>query len=296
MVFYTSAFYLFFPQGLGSLDDDDPNIILAIQLSLQESAMAGGGSSHEANEASLGAIGTSLPSQLERSVAGVEALTRASLSSVELLELGDSLAQLGNISSHYSASSTVSSSAQHCESHMYRTSLPIPVAPGGSTSSDTIDSSSSSALAVNTNLLGNIMAWFHDMNPQGVTLVPPTSSDTDTNLFALHTEDEDESLRDEHGTSAVVVPENKKVQEVEADASLSNTEKECAVAERPTQLDLLELNPMPLPYMATLDTSGEHGGSAALKVCHVDTPQCDSVSDQLPSTSSSEWEEQVHLV
>lgn len=282
--------------GLGSLDDDDPNIILAIQLSLQESAMAGGGSSHEANEASLGAIGTSLPSQLERSVAGVEALTRASLSSVELLELGDSLAQLGNISSHYSASSTVSSSAQHCESHMYRTSLPIPVAPGGSTSSDTIDSSSSSALAVNTNLLGNIMAWFHDMNPQGVTLVPPTSSDTDTNLFALHTEDEDESLRDEHGTSAVVVPENKKVQEVEADASLSNTEKECAVAERPTQLDLLELNPMPLPYMATLDTSGEHGGSAALKVCHVDTPQCDSVSDQLPSTSSSEWEEQVHLV
>uniref|UniRef100_A0A673CU07 Ankyrin repeat and IBR domain-containing protein 1 n=1 Tax=Sphaeramia orbicularis TaxID=375764 RepID=A0A673CU07_9TELE len=307
-------------EGLGSLDDDDPNILLAIQLSLQESGMAGGGSIHEvqANEASLGAIGTSLPSRLEQSAPGVDALPRASLSSSELLELGESLARLGT---HYSAPMGAPTSAQHSDSHhrTYRASVPIPVNPGGSnsstglfsSSSDTIDSmtcgshnpSSSSALAANANLLGNIMAWFHDMNPQGITLVPPTSSDTDSNLAALHA-DEDGCLQDEDDASGVVVlPENKKPQEVAGDMAfcsqrLGDTEeKECApVAERPTQLDLVGLDAVPLPYMATLDPSGERADRGALKVCHVDTPRCDSMSDQLPSTSSSEWEEQVHLV
>ncbi|XP_033836365.1 ankyrin repeat and IBR domain-containing protein 1-like [Periophthalmus magnuspinnatus] len=285
--------------GLSSLDEDDPNILLAIQLSLQESGMTGGRESDEPHDVSLGAIGTSLPSHLEQSPVGVEAMTRASLSSSELLELGDSLSRL-SISGQYSTTG-----------HMYRTSLPIPMAPGGNnsstglfSSSDTLDSttcssqepSSSSALAANTNLLGNIMAWFHDMNPQGITLVPPTSSDTDTNLCALHTEDEDESLRDEQDKSALVVSENTK--EVEAEVCASAIEQKesagaVAVAERPKQLELVQLEP--LPY--SVPPSAEHTHPEAWRLGHVvDTPQCHSVSEQLPSTSSSEWEEQVHLV
>lgn len=303
------------------MDDDDPNILLAIQLSLQDSGMAGGGSSHDilANEASLGAIGTSLPSRLEQNAPGVEVLTRASLSSSELLELGDNLARLGNIniSSQYSTTTGVTASVQHCESHhrTYRASVPIPVGPGGSnsstglfsSSSDTIDSttcgshdpSSSSALGANANLLGNIMAWFHDMNPQGITLVPSTSSDTDSNLGVLQAGGGG-CLQDEE-KGGVVLPENRKAQEMMADVGFCSQrlsdmeEKECAVAERPTQLDLVGLDTMPLPYMASLDT-GDHAERGGSKVCHVDTPQCDSISDQLPSTSSSEWEDQVHLV
>uniref|UniRef100_A0A3B4YUL4 Ankyrin repeat and IBR domain-containing protein 1 n=1 Tax=Stegastes partitus TaxID=144197 RepID=A0A3B4YUL4_9TELE len=263
--------------GLGSLDDDDPNILLAIQLSLQDSGMAGIGSHHEilANEASLGAIGTSLPSRLEQSGPGVEVLPRASLSSSELLELGDNLARLGLFSS-----STDTTDSTTCGSH---------------------DPSSSSALAANANLLGNIMAWFHDMNPQGITLVPPTSSDTDSNLGALHAGG-GVCLQDDDKSGVVVRPESRKPQEVMADVGFCSQrlsdmeEKECAVAERPTQLDLVGLDAMPLPYMATLDASGEHAERRGSKVCHVDSPLCDSVSDQLPSTSSSEWEEQVHLV
>lgn len=310
-----------FLQGLGSLDDDDPNILLAIQLSLQDSGMAGFGSNHDTlvNEASLGAIGTSLPSRLEQSAPGVEVLSRASLSSSELLELGDNLARLGNIniSSQYSAVAGVPASVQHCDSHhrAYGASVPIPVAPGGSnsstglfsSSSDTIDSttcgshdpSSSSTLVANANLLGNIMAWFHDMNPQGITLVPSTSSDTDSNLGALHAGGGGCSQDNEKG--GAIPPETRKPQEV-ADMGfcpqrLSDMEeKECSVAQRPTQLDLVGLDTTPLPYMATLDASGDHAERGGSKVVHVDTPRCDSVSDQLPSTSSSEWEDQVHLV
>uniref|UniRef100_A0A671XBK8 Ankyrin repeat and IBR domain-containing protein 1 n=1 Tax=Sparus aurata TaxID=8175 RepID=A0A671XBK8_SPAAU len=214
--------------GLGSLDDDDPNILLAIQLSLQDSGMAVSGSGHDvlANEASLGAIGTSLPSRLEQSAPGVEVLHRASLSSSELLELGDNLARLGNtnISSQYSAATGVSASVN---------------------SSTGLFSSSTA----NANLLGNIMAWFHDMNPQGITLVPSTSSDTDSNLSAFHAGGGGCLQDDEKG--GVVLPENRKPQEVMADVAFCSQrlsdmeEKECAVAE---------------------------------------------------SSSSSEWEDQVHLV
>lgn len=293
------------------MDDDDPNILLAIQLSLQDAAMAEIESNHDvlANEASLGAIGTSLPSRLEQSAPGV--LSRASLSSSELLELGDNLARLGNIniSSQYSAATGVSASVQHCDSHHRAYG-----APGGSdsstglfsSSSDTLDSttcgshdpSTSSALGANANLLGNIMAWFHDMNPQGITLVPSTSSDTD--LGALHAGGEG-CLHDDEKDGGVL-HESRKPQEGTAEVGffsqrLSDVgEKECAVAQRPTQLDLVGLDSMPLPYMATLGTSGDPAERGGSKVCRVDTPQCDSVSDQLASTSSSEWEDQVHLV
>lgn len=300
------------------MEDDDPNILLAIQLSLQDSGLAGSESSHDAltNEASLGAIGTSLPSRLEQSAPSIEVLHRASLSSSELLELGDNLARLGsiniNISSQHSASPI---SAQHHESQHRTHKAPVPIlmAPGGSNSStgpfssstDTLDSStcgshdpsSSTALAANANLLGNIMAWFHDMNPQGITLVPSTSSDTDSDLGAVGAGGG--SYLQEEDKVAVVMPESKKAQEAMADAgfySQSATEEECAVPNRPTQLNLVGLDTVALPYMASLEPSGEHAEREKSKVCHVDTPQCDSISDQLPSTSSSEWEDQVHLV
>uniref|UniRef100_A0A8C6KU44 Ankyrin repeat and IBR domain-containing protein 1 n=1 Tax=Nothobranchius furzeri TaxID=105023 RepID=A0A8C6KU44_NOTFU len=90
--------------GLDSLDEDDPNILLAIQLSLQDSRMAGSGLDLDvfANEASLGAIGTSLPSRLEQSTPGIDVPPRASLSSSELLQLGDNFAKPGNIGSQAS--------------------------------------------------------------------------------------------------------------------------------------------------------------------------------------------------
>ena len=89
-------------QGLNSLDEDDPNVLLAIQLSLQESGLVMGGETQEifSNEASVGAIGTSLPSRLDPVLHSVE-VPRAALSSSELLELGESLMRLGNITSHY---------------------------------------------------------------------------------------------------------------------------------------------------------------------------------------------------
>lgn len=294
------------------MDDDDPNILLAIQLSLQDSRMAGSESSHDflTNEASIGAIGTSLPSRLEQSAPSMEVLHRASLSSSELVELGDNLARLGNIniSSQYSTGPVVPAFLQHHDSQ--HRAHKASVAPGGSnsstglfsSSSETIDSttcgshdpSSSSALAANANLLGNIMAWFHDMNPQGITLVPSASSDTDSNLAGGG------SCLQDDDKGAVVLPESRKPQKVMADVGLcsesSTDDKECAAPDRPTQLDLVGLDTMALPYMANLDTSGDHVERGKSKVRHVDTPRCDSISDQLPSTSSSEWEDQVHLV
>lgn len=284
-------------QGLDSLDEDDPNILLAIQLSLQDSRMAGSGSNQDilANEASLGAIGTSLPSRLEQSTPGVEVLPRASFSSSELLELGDNSARLCTIGSQYSATAGGSISVQHCDAH-HRASI-----PGGrnsstglfSSSTDTTDSTShdpslSSALPTNANLLGNIMAWFHDVNPQGITLVPPTSSDTDSNLSP------DLAGRD------YLPDDDRKPQEATADMSLCSQrpgdveEKEPTVVERPTQLDLVGLDAMALPYMSALNTELVEGVGS--KSRHVDTPRCDSGSDQLASTSSSEWEEHMHLV
>lgn len=41
----------------------------------------------------------------------------------------------------------------------------------------------------NENLLGNIMAWFHDMNPQSIALIPSTSTETDEESQQPSTED-----------------------------------------------------------------------------------------------------------
>uniref|UniRef100_A0A3Q2GRB3 Ankyrin repeat and IBR domain-containing protein 1 n=1 Tax=Cyprinodon variegatus TaxID=28743 RepID=A0A3Q2GRB3_CYPVA len=255
-------------QGLDSLDEDDPNILLAIQLSLQESRMAEIGANHDflANEASLGAIGTSLPSRLEQSSPGVEVLPRTSLSSSELLERGDNVPRLGNISN--------------------------------STTCGSSDPSSSSALPTNANLLGNIMAWFHDINPQGITLVPPSSSNDDSDVGPLQ-EGRDGRPQDEERAGFSVFADGGKPQEADVGFSTQRSsdmeENSCAVAERPTQLDLVGFDATQLPYMAEPDSSGEHAECTDSKASHVDSPRSDYASDQLPSTSSSEWEDHSHL-
>uniref|UniRef100_A0A8C4YZ13 RBR-type E3 ubiquitin transferase n=1 Tax=Gadus morhua TaxID=8049 RepID=A0A8C4YZ13_GADMO len=149
------------PQDHGSLDDEDPNILLAIQLSLQDSAMPGGWANPPApaHEASLGAIGTSLPSRLEQSARGLEVLPRSSLSSSELLELASSSTGLFSLSSDTLDSTT-------CGSHD--------------------PSSAAAAEAANANLLGNIMAWFHDVDRPGVALESSASSDTDVDALLPH--------------------------------------------------------------------------------------------------------------
>ncbi|KAA0710337.1 Ankyrin repeat and IBR domain-containing protein 1 [Triplophysa tibetana] len=144
--------------ALESFDEDDPNILLAIQLSLQESGLALD-SAHQditGNGASVGAIGSSLPSRLDSASHTLEP-PRASMSSSELLELGDSLMRLGNISSHFTPFNTNS----------YPNALGNAFNPNDP---DCLDPST------DANLLGNIMAWFHDMNPQSIALVPSATS------------------------------------------------------------------------------------------------------------------------
>lgn len=284
------------------MDEDDPNILLAIQLSLQDSGMAVSGSNHDilTSEMSLGAIGSSLPSRLEQTPPDVGVPPRASRSSSELLELEDKLVRVSN---QHSTATGAPFSVQHYEGHRWasRASVQLPVAPGNNStarlfpsSTDTADSRSihgppsSSALATNANLLGNIMAWFHDINPQGITLVPPVSCDADYNV----------SSHEDVNASTVALHEYRRPEETPADVAFSSqrlcgAEEERAVAERPTQLDLVGLGAMPT---GALDTNAEHAESSRSKSCHVDIPLRDSVSEQLPSSSSSEWEEQVHLV
>ncbi|XP_046898646.1 ankyrin repeat and IBR domain-containing protein 1-like [Hypomesus transpacificus] len=272
--------------GLSSLDEDDPNILLAIQLSLQESGLAMGGENHEflVNEASLGAIGTSLPSRLDSTPTSME-VPRASLSSSELLELGDSLARLGTLSSHYAvtSSTTAANAQQHCDNlHNLFTFEP----PGVILSSSSNTDSAGHDPAANPNLLGNIMAWFHDMNPQSITLVP--SSDTDTDLVQTACSSDQGPLLEILNSKPQEELEELANQVGHCPHQVPSEEKE---TERPTQLDLVDVEALSLalPYIAA-----ELGDD--LNISHTDTPKCDSASDLQPSTSSSEWEEQVHLV
>ncbi|KAJ7408571.1 hypothetical protein WISP_119550 [Willisornis vidua] len=163
-------------QALSSLDEDDPNILLAIQLSLQESGLAIDEETRDFlnNEASLGAIGTSLPTRLDSAPISIDN-PRGALSSSELLELGDSLMRLGAGNDPFSGDRLHSHPCSDTRSGLY------------STSSDA--DSSSQDPNTNENLLGNIMAWFHDMNPQSIALIPSTSTETDEESQQPSTED-----------------------------------------------------------------------------------------------------------
>ncbi|XP_072536767.1 ankyrin repeat and IBR domain-containing protein 1 isoform X2 [Salminus brasiliensis] len=262
------------PMPHGSLDEDDPNILLAIQLSLQESGLAagagGGGVDAQellAHEASMGAIGTSLPSRLDPLLHGVD-VPRAALSSSELLEVGDSLKKLGNISGQNVPQrfNNLGNPNPACQP----TGDPFPP-PDGEMETTDMDP------ADNANLLGNIMAWFHDMNPQNISLVPPAAPSDP-----------------EFGARAPEQPGENPFQQwpPEGDRGVSEF---CSTEERepirPTQLDLVSVDlpsAPPLVVQTSEDPETPHPH-------HSETPKCDSDPDQ-PSSSSSEWEGQVHLV
>lgn len=260
-------------QPHSSLDEDDPNILLAIQLSLQETGMAmgdvGAVNTQEllAHEASLGAIGTSLPSRLDPLLHGVD-VPRAALSSSELLELGDSLKKLGNISGqNVPQRLNIVGSPSHESS-----GGPFPPSSGHTDSAE-LDS------ADNANLLGNIMAWFHDMNPQNISLVPSaTASDPE---YGTQLSSEQMLEKPFQQWTAECKQE---------ECEYSNTHEREPV--RPTQLDLVSVDVPPatalVPQMS--ETLGVSQPSH-----HGDALKCDSDPEQ-PSSSSSEWEGQVHLV
>ncbi|KAF7708437.1 ankyrin repeat and IBR domain-containing protein 1 isoform X1 [Silurus meridionalis] len=261
------------PMPHSSLDEDDPNILLAIQLSLQESGMAmGDGGAVDtqellAQEASLGAIGTSLPTRLDPVLHGVD-VPRAALSSSELLELGDSLKKLGNMSGQNVPQRFNILGNPSCET----TGGPFPT-PTGHTESAELDS------ADNANLLGNIMAWFHDMNPQNITLVPSaTSSDPE---FGAHLSAEQTTEKPFQQWTA----EGK-----QEDCEYSSTQEREPV--RPTQLDLVSVD---VPSASALVPQMSETLGASQPSHHEDDLKCDSDPEQ-PSSSSSEWEGQVHLV
>uniref|UniRef100_A0A8K9XUT7 Ankyrin repeat and IBR domain-containing protein 1 n=1 Tax=Oncorhynchus mykiss TaxID=8022 RepID=A0A8K9XUT7_ONCMY len=295
----------------GSLDEDDPNILLAIQLSLQESGLATAGDTPEllSNEASLGAIGTSLPSRLDAESQRVEVGPRGAISSQRLYEGVSGVYALHH---HHP-------SQQHYSNHNLN---PFREPSSGqalfSSSNGTADSTTTASTGLqdpshpNTNLLGNIMAWFHDMNPQSITLIPSTtttSSDTDLdfNTAAQTTANTASEVEEEEVQADLHQPrakpqkgEGELGEDVDCFPFLSQgLEEKEAESERPTHLDLTVGSEVMAPsYMMTTGT-GDRAGErlAGGNVVHVDTPMCDSVtSDLLPSTSSSEWEEQIHLV
>lgn len=221
------------------------------------------------NEASLGAIGTSLPTRLDPVLCGID-VPRAALSSSELLEVGDSLKKLGNIS------------GQNVPLRFDNLNNPAREPAEGPFQAPVRHMESSDFSSDNANLLGNIMAWFHDMNPQNISLVPTAG--------AIHQEFATQSAR-MTSESECAVPQwtagGESEAEQEFDSDFIAGEREPV---RPTQLDLVGLDMCPPPSSVELGET-----PSALNPCHSDTPKCDSDPDQ-PSSSSSEWEGQVHLV
>ncbi|XP_049336170.1 ankyrin repeat and IBR domain-containing protein 1 [Astyanax mexicanus] len=270
------------PMPHSSLDEDDPNILLAIQLSLQESglaAVAGGGGVDAqemlAHEASMGAIGTSLPSRLDPLLHGVD-VPRAALSSSELLEVGDSLKKLGNMSGQnvpqcFNNLGNPNPNPNPNPAHE-PTGGPFPPPPGQMETTD-MDP------ADNANLLGNIMAWFHDMNPQNISLVPPAAP-SDLEFSSQAPEQPGENLFQQwppEGDGGVV------------SEFCSTEERE---PNRPTQLNLVTVDLPSAPSALVAQMSEDLDTPPPQQS---ETPKCNSDPDQ-PSSSSSEWEGQVHLV
>lgn len=246
-------------QALSSLDEDDPNILLAIQLSLQESGLAidEGARDFLSHEASLGAIGTSLPSRLDSIPRNTDS-PRAALSSSELLELGDSLMRLGAESDPFSTDTL--------------SSHPVSEARSDFCPSSNDPASTSQDPSINDNLLGNIMAWFHDMNPQSIALVPPATTEINTDSHPHCVKDGSEGIRE----IELELPEDS----VFEDAALSEgrgAQKEGNALEENTLAGEVSLQ------------GSDSGHEAANKENGAD------VSSQAPETSS-DWLEQVHLV
>ncbi|XP_053118305.1 ankyrin repeat and IBR domain-containing protein 1 isoform X4 [Hemicordylus capensis] len=250
--------------ALSSLDEDDPNILLAIQLSLQESGLVIDEETRDflTNEASLGAIGTSLPTRLDSGPINIDN-PRAALSSSELLELGDSLMKLSADSDPFSADHLSSQTFSDARSGLY------------STSSEADSSSQDPNL--NENLLGNIMAWFHDMNPQSIALIPSASTETDDDLQQPSTE---EGLVEQPHLPGV--RQDPLEEHALFEDALKNEGRGTQTEETAAARDILPGEAVP--------QSGDSTGEA--------TNQVDTLGDVSSQTSqtSTEWTEHVHLV
>ncbi|XP_055277655.1 ankyrin repeat and IBR domain-containing protein 1 [Moschus berezovskii] len=260
LIFAPSFVYSLLPQALSSLDEDDPNILLAIQLSLQESGLAINEESTDflSNEASLGAIGTSLPSRLDSVPRNTDS-PRAALSSSELLELGDSLMRLGAERDPFSTDTLSSHPPSEARSEFFP-------------SSSDPDSASQDA-NINDNLLGNIMAWFHDMNPQSIALIPPAATEISADSQLPGVKDESEGVRDVE----LMPPEDS----VFEDAAISEGRGTQRGEENPLEGNIL--------VGEAASQAGDSSNEAASKGDGSD------ISRQTPQTSS-DWPEQVHLV
>ncbi|XP_078394609.1 ankyrin repeat and IBR domain-containing protein 1-like isoform X2 [Cetorhinus maximus] len=244
-------------QALSSLDDDDPNILLAIQLSLQESALAVGGEPQEFlnNELSLGAIGTSLPSRLDAAQRSTD--SARALSNSQLMDLEDSLMRLGNSNPYPSRFS--SAQPFDVQSRFFSS-------PEGTESTDADP-------AMNANLLGNIMAWFHDMNPQSIALIPSASTETDINSQQLSSAEEQgssrleemlQSLHEDHALfEATVMNEGRGIQVDEVSENIGATKPE-----------------------PQAETPGVSDNRSVILLG----------DDSQQNNTSNEWEEQIHLV
>ncbi|XP_051949253.1 ankyrin repeat and IBR domain-containing protein 1-like isoform X1 [Xyrauchen texanus] len=243
--------------ALGSLDEDDPNILLAIQLSLQESGLALDIESQDvlSTDPSIGASGSSLPSRLDCAPHTVDP-PRASMSSSELLELGDSLMRLGNITSHYTPFNMNS----------YPNALGNAFTP---TDPDCLDPST------NANLLGNIMAWFHDMNPQSIALIPSNAGPDPL----VSGEGHEEPVKPQEEENEVGRPEQGSPPLTKESAGMlmpQHLEVECVDDAQPSKVE---------PDLEDL------GRSEDLTVCQESSSECDVQVNDL-----SEWEEEMHLV
>ncbi|XP_025921138.1 ankyrin repeat and IBR domain-containing protein 1 isoform X4 [Apteryx rowi] len=251
-------------QALSSLDEDDPNILLAIQLSLQESGLAIDEETRDFlnNEASLGAIGTSLPTRLDSAPISIDN-PRSALSSSELLELGDSLMRLGAGNDPFSADRLHSHPCSDTRSGLY------------STSSDA--DSSSQDPNTNENLLGNIMAWFHDMNPQSIALIPSASTETDE-------DSQQPSTEDGSAGQANVIDIGLEPQEEHAlfEDALKNEGRGTQTEESTSEENIIPGE--------TVSQSGDHTREVTSSM-----DASEDISSQIPQTSS-EWIEHVHLV
>ncbi|XP_044151807.1 ankyrin repeat and IBR domain-containing protein 1 [Bufo gargarizans] len=239
--------------ALSSLDDDDPNILLAIQLSLQESGLDVDEETRQFlnNESSLGAIGSSLPTRLDPSPISMEN-PRSALSSSELLELGESLVRLGTSNDPYTS--------DRIHSHSF-TDAP--------TSSSDLDSSSQDP-NMSENLLGNIMAWFHDMNPQSIALIPSMNSETDVDLPPASVgEHPVPDMTEDHALfQDALIHEDPEPQTDET------TSEETA------------------PQADAASQSDEHNANDVTS----SMTSSEDISSRTPEPSSTEWVEQVHLV
>ncbi|XP_057683685.1 ankyrin repeat and IBR domain-containing protein 1-like isoform X2 [Corythoichthys intestinalis] len=196
--------------ALDSLDEDDPNILLAIQLSLQESRResapeSDGGILGEVPDGPTGAAGAPCPTDPPRpprrtdSSCCLSALPSVAIPlpppppplSAELLKLGDSLMKAGTPEQSPLRRPLAPLCLPSPEPEPDLLLLSPVVPPGGPFTPSDPQSLEALDPVASAQLLDNIMAWFnHNItpqnNPQSLALIPsPPTTDSDTSPEAL---------------------------------------------------------------------------------------------------------------